>query len=285
MEETRKSKGLIITLIIIIAVLLGVIGYFVYDKYLTDNTTVENNTKGDKNTVKGEELSLSNDVVVELEKKLASIHNYCIVYDYFYTGNDVYTSTISNDDKIDSVINYLDLYSSYKDSKLFNNAYYYVLSDETVTNIKETIKDLFGKDQEFNPGTSYTSSSAIIYVDGKYLLAQNGCGFEGNRALSFTDKAIKTDDEIKIYKVVGYYFPTGYNEAAKNKSILTTDKDGNNIIASKTSNKTATDWMTTEWDYFTEQLKNNADQFDSYVFTFKLDSTGNYYFYSSEIVK
>lgn len=286
-NENKRSKGLIITLIIIIAVLLGVVGFFIYDKYLTDNTTVDKSAKEDKNTVKEEKLSLSNDIVIELEKKIAKIHNYCLVYDYFYTGNDVYASTMSNEDKIDSAINYLNLYSAYtaQDLKPFNNGYYYVLNDETVTKITNTIKTLFGEAQEFTPGTSYDSLATIIKVDNKYLLTDSGCGFEGNRALNYTDRAIKAGDEIKIYKVVGYYFPAGYNETNKTKSVLTSDKAGSNIIASKISNTTAPDWMTTEWDYFTEQLENNANKFHQYVFTFKQDSTGNYYFYSSELIK
>ncbi len=274
MEEKKKSKGLIVTLIIIIVVLLGVIGYFVYDKYLTDNEVVNKETDN-------EELALSDTRVVDIEKKIANIGSFCNRGGKYFYQKNIYNSQMNKYDKIDSVINYLDL-KSLEDTELFtiNDFSGFELSNESIKEVEQTYKNLFGQDQEFVPGDKSSTYSSIIKVDGKYYLALMGCGSEYT-VLDLTQKAIKDGEEIKIYKKVGYLQTVVSMENSILNSALSTDLKGKNIIAQLDKYDVNFD----ETEYYTEQMNKNIDQFDSYVITFKLDSTGNYYFYSSELVK
>ncbi len=263
---SKKVKGLIVTLIIINVTLLGAVGYFVYDKYFTSNEVVDGKTTDNEET----DGVISDELLAELQKKIDSMGPEIHYASEIYMGKNIYNSEMDNQLKTASVLNYIG--GAYNCKSFYNG--WCVVDDATVSNIYATYKLLFGPDQEYVPDTKDNIDRHqlhSLYKDGdKYLYVGGGGGSELS-VFEITEKVTKTNDEIKIYKRVGFSHPQ-YNEKGDYEYYLYSDYYLNNLISKDAPS-------------YEEFIKANPDKFNLYEITFKLDSTGNYYFYSSEIVK
>ncbi len=271
MQKERKGNGLLIAiLLIIILILISLVGFFIYNDYYlkedskgTSEIEVNNLTLGVLETYE------------EIKQKIESIRpelsgsDKCTGEFYLYEEN-VYNNKMEYSAKVESVINYIDLYSNeFIINFQIENNYpdEYELSEFDVYLILANLKKLFGPNEKIESSDKDTS---LIFKSGdKYYLRLNNSGYGcEDGPIIFTQKIVKTKNEFKIYKKVGYPFDFS----------LSTDEDGKNIIAKVDEPDENTD----RYKYFEEQMNENIDKFPTYIITFKLDSTGNYYFYSSE---
>lgn len=270
MQKERKGTGLLIAiLLIIILILISLVGFFIYNDYYLKEDSNESNTE----IIAEEELSLTDAKVIDIEKKIDGIFPYPMDWNAFYDKESISNNKMTEREKQFAVIYYLEKTNENIYGEI-NSDGVYELNTTTANLIISTFKNFFGNDQVLLVGTSYDSDSLLLYINNKYILPQYNGGWASGICIDYTEKALKTTNEIKIYKKVGYFFLASIFD--KDYSTLTSDRNGKNIISKIEKNLLYTD------SSIPKQIKNNSDKFDTYIITFKLDETGNYYFYSSE---
>lgn len=109
MEKIKQSKGLIWLIIILIIVILGLVGFIIYDKVLSNDKTVPNkNTTStiQKQEIENENSDVYNDIIKILDEYFdEKLDEYNIKFDYDYINNDlekanIVKSVMMSDDNI-----------------------------------------------------------------------------------------------------------------------------------------------------------------------------------------
>lgn len=271
MKEENKRHGFLITILIVIILLLSsLVGFFIYNDYYLKDNIKETNTE--------EKLSLSDARVINIEKKIDSLS---YKNSYFYEEEKINSSDINYSSKIAITIKFSDIDFSNSEKEIYdvgnnNNLTGYKLTDENIETITENLKYIFGPDEKFI--TELTKSDCNIGKKDNDYIVEGDCEYEPSYVtLDNLQKAVKNNAEIKIHKKIGYILYSDFHPEIKG-SVLSTDTKGKNIIAKIDNNNS----YTNSREYYKEKMDENLEEFDTYVFTFKLDGTGNYYFYSSE---
>lgn len=269
-NENEKHGSLIAALIVIIFLLSLTVGYFMYNNYyLKDNT---------KETNKEEELSLNDARVIDIENKIDSLS---YKNSYFYEGEKINSSDINYSSKIAITIKFLNIDFSNSETEIYdvgnnNSLTGYKLTDENIEIITENLKNIFGPDEKFI--AELTKSDCNIGIKDNDYIVEGDCEYEPSYVtLDTLQKAIKNDNDIKVYKKIGYILYSDFHPEIKG-SVLSTDTKGKNTIAQINDNNS----YLNSREFYKEKMEENIDEFDTYIFTFKLDEKGNYYFYSSE---
>ena len=308
-NEKRSNLGLKICLVVLSILVIGLSGFIVYDKFISENNNQNKTEEKDKNnatptpTNKPSEASKTEAVNLN-DEQISLLINYIMnIYDneseiygvyrvaegrskdgLFYHKND--KQIINN---IDSNIK-LEMLSS----KIYNE---YMTSsgiyEKTFTKaeVDKLYHELFGLSASSIKYTSNTCPS-LTEENGK-VIVKSGCGNilgPGYHYSIITQfyKAEKTANELYLYQLVGY--PKYDNES--NLEALHSFEDDFTIykdfdLTTKTSgtNKKLYD-ENIKFQYANHgyNLTKIKEELDSYKYTFKLED-GNYYFYSVEKMK
>lgn len=295
LEKNKKNSNLIeyIVIFLLFFVIGMVIGIFVTKKYF--NGKAEEDTKP-KTSVKtsGEDITEN----AEYKGTIDNLYSLLGKDTIFYSTTGVNADTLSNEQKLSIVYNYI-IANKLDTSSVLNTGWYgseqcpfnggttnfnvdvsldengnlvkganCTVSDINATLIQEKYQLIFGNNNidtssNFNP----KSDKTCILVDGIYTCGNidNSMNYVGDLEVNYTiTKVLKENDKIEIYD-------KGY--LTDNRSNVKNSAEGFDKYYLHSSDST---------DYYHE-LK-SADNI-MFKHTFKKASNGNYYYSSSEISK
>ena len=282
--KTNKSNIIIIILIVVIFALGA---YIIYDKLVskmfnnkesvTTNEKIETQNIDNKDNVKDDnvnddnvnsdkivQLDINSSLVLSLMDMLKIDDTNWDVSGYFFTENKIDSSNLNNQIKL--ILGYQ---SNVKNVIINGN----ISDDEEISlktinslKMKTAIQRIFGQNiTYFNEDITLSPCYASKYDKNtdSYIPTLEGCG--GTLLPSYSSqiyKAEQTSDLIKIYNYALYILPS-------------TSK----VNVYKTDKKTLLG--TVNYD---DSLSNLFSEGDSYIFTFKQNSDGTYYWLSSEMI-
>lgn len=267
-------------IIIILAILvLGLGGYLVYDKIIDKDVKEKveeekTDAKEEKEESKGEELSLDNELVIELLEKFDMLNEPTCAFGWARIQR-----LYENDKFLMSNYNYSIKLATALDYKGFDEKYHYrsKLTETEVNELKNNYFELFGFDEKFKLESSGETCPVVELNNGQVFIDNSICGCGGaGYALSskrVTVNAIKYDRSIKIYQKIGFYLHEGIDDYES--IVFTSDIEGNNKLVDLKN----VDVNTYDFEGY---IRNNANQFNTYIITYKKDINDNYYLYSIE---
>lgn len=258
----KKKIGIVLALIAIVTITIATYSYL-NRKNNGNNITSQN---------KEEEISIEKEEIKDL---LIYIQN-----DKFYKYDDDYLINIYYSNKknsVDEIPNY---------NKIdFSIVSYYLNSGNDICQVKNKeitseevelyVKKVYGPDvlyEEVEEGTVFN------FEDGKYLLKNTICDEESplleDNVKTIIIKALKNDNEIKIYQKMAYIFKRTRTNEDQSKQEYYTFLTGFDVSGIPVYSDVPLEEV---------DLKNiNTDDFNTYIYTFKKASDGKYYFSSVE---
>lgn len=292
-KEKRKTNELFIVIILLILSLFCVVKYAMYSKDFGKKELVANNENTNKKEMKKEssskeeDVELSSQLAIELQKKISIFDSYQSgsYYGYFYQKNKLKTEDISSDAKIAIGI------TQHKGfDRDFASATYNALTPDNknvkvIILSKEEIQD--GINAFFGPNTEYNDQS-LKDADDDY------CGFS-----QFVFD--KTRDVYMSEPFTCAGFPKPYIDSKITKIIKKGTKVEVNVKIAYIKFDVREDGNATQYvyrrlddDYSIEKhelLTDNSynidkilDKLDTFKFTFTLNSNNYYYFSQVEKV-
>ena len=270
LEKPKKKKGVIIGFVLLILIILGLVGYILYDKGIIkldakkEKTETKEEVK-EKPEETPEELDINSDEVKELVEK------YNLTTINLIDGRNLYSIAETGNIKRDLSNLKIDEYSAIIAKSSFvagnDNA-----DIRTIDEYNSVFKKVFGPDVQVVKYEGKNYCGLITYNKKTNSFEPVGiCSGWGDSAAAFTYKATKDNEFIRIQTKayilanIGDDYPTVELFEFDNAS------DGDNVI--------------TEVDRKTFDATKYADYLDTYEFSFKKASYGKYYFYSVENLK
>ncbi len=289
--EEKKNKGLYIVIIMLTILLICSLGYIVYNEFIKENETVENNENPNNNNQDNEsneeENNLTEEELNKLGLELFSRTNiesisYITSGNYmFYQKNDLTYNNLNNEERLEYVymqipknVKSYNLEDAYGDSCIDTDTYQYTCYYEKVSTktFEEYYHKMFGSDKN----VSYENFGVIIdklisckqESDEIVCYPSDGGGIKDHTTYLEYDYANQDEDKILMYVKL---LALGYN--GKESGVFS-DAAMNNKIADESPEVTE--------DNMFDLYGNEAG---IYKVTFKKDTNDNYYWYSSEIIK
>lgn len=274
MEEKEKSRGLFWLIIILIVLVLGLVGYIVYDKVLVDNNSVNNNKENntsDKSTTTEKIETITNE---ELEKYLSYVP-FSLLHEDAYHGNNFNISNVNKASLLFTVFHHPELkYATYEDGE---NCWggSCILEEE----FNKKLVEMYNVQIEmFN--SEYNESEKWVNLES-YLLLKDGHYFE----LGYGGGKYKSDISNISYEIIN-------NELIIKEQIgIIVESVGDVIIfngGESIKEYTYTGVEDSDAANFEEQaekyIKDNINDFNTYKHIFKKNNNGTYYWYSTEVV-
>ena len=250
------NKNIIITILAVLVLGLG--GYLVYDKVINNEEVskengVTNNITNDQNIQNNTQYETidSNDTLIQDLYNSTRGHYYTAHGDPIYVTKYLSAENRSYEDKLCLVV------------QTSNNVY----SEANIKRLYEKVHGInsYKRLENLNcPCTTYIFDSS----KNEYKIDQDGCGFDGAYKESIVE-ARKYGDKIEI--ITTFYY-VGMDPTTTNNRYCT------DIYCHTVLSETH-DFV--EINAF-EQYKN---QLNKLTYTYKLDTNGSYYYYSTEINK
>lgn len=293
-NKPKKKKGLIITIVILIFVILGLVTYICLDKfYFSENNKVTSDAQNKvDNSVDEKTLNILRDKLVTHDGSYG-----------FYLGGTVTIDTITAKE----ILPYAILNYAYDNNIEFKNVPEDLEEDLSEVNsekgkvpkskIDNYIKKVFNTDREFSidydeDGDGY-GEYLYLYGENKEveyniekeiynLVRPMGDMHEYSKVGRTFIKAEKNNEYINIYEKVAFcFYGFQYYACATNANA---DKDKELFNYNKFIKKPSIKGLT-EKDINPEYaLENFSDELETYRSTFKLADDGNYYWISTELV-
>ena len=307
-SKSKKVKVIVITLSVILVLILGLQVYAATNGHgniffmIKDLTTfknasgenevfIEDKTEEDiENNVAKKELDINSDEV----KKL---YNYILkessqVESLAYQSKKVTVNDLENDTKLCTLL--VNLKDSEADETKKVQGVVKELTQYTynANTIKNKTKEIFGENINIQYKTvdDLVSGNDYTYENGKYIKSeiQQGGGNYPAQTLEYVLKAEQDGDIINIYdKFVYIYVDLGIGY----KTCIYKDSSRKSIILDNVSDKQLYDEFLMQTYSRDEQFNKNAikkieaasgKEAPTYKHTFKKNSDGNYYWYSTE---
>lgn len=260
-QEKKKGKGPVITIILLVIMILGLVCYICYDKGMIFSKKAEKETKTEEKTTtkeKEENVTFSDS---ELEKYV----NYISPASYgpselLYNIDTVDAKSLSVSDKIKYIAG--QVYSKHTSTSDYS---YDIISE---ADVKSILEEIYGPNTYEKTTFNLGCGDYTLNENDKNYYSKTGCG--GTTA-TYTSNVI-----------------TGY-KATKSKLEITTTYaflDGETKAIYKDYNKTLsldtyTGSMTEDSQvYLDNYVKNNKDKLNTLVYTFESTNGRNYYFTS-----
>lgn len=282
-----KKKSFVVIVILLIAIILGLCVFIAYDKNLfgikgetkkKSNNIVEK--KDDTNTTK--EVEINSELVQNLVYPTVK-SNISGVKQGFVLA-DVSINDYSRDDKMMIAQSYPKVLDGDMDGVCPDNSnaacIYYSASD-----IKDNYLKMFGPDDNYTDGDVKGCGCGCIgkyYKDeNKYEEKQFGCGgaFETTSYENKIYKAEVVEDYLYVYSnsIITYY-----NAQLGKLYIFTSDNSYNSYITSGDDSKV--EYIINNESETQSKLEEliNSGKANTYIWTFKKQSDGKYYYYSSK---
>ena len=272
----KKDNGTLIVFIILGLIILGIIGFFVYDQgYISLGKKKQNNKETKEINIKEEILNnseienkLKNNI--EILEKLEFLGNNV---EHYYREGDIYYKNIKEKDikkgvKLYAVLNYVYFDNNYfiDDNKTHND----LRKSTDFNKINKLYKSIFGEDASADdfginncPHYEYDSAAKKIY-------GYAACG-------GTSQYWILTKPNKFTNKGNNYYVYVNFAVVESGEKVYT-NYDKTKIYNGNIDNTTIRD----KEKFFTEENKSN---FSEYKYTFKKTKAGNYKFISIEKIK
>lgn len=257
----ENKKGFVITIIILILISLGSIGYIVYDKFLSKNNDEE------------EYVNVINDVSIDINK-LYKVGNILDKFDKAFSTSDskylgyIYnnkTLEVKNFDKNAAI--YASIYSD-----LIRSNTEQAISNEIVKNKHEKI---FGKLLEYKPSNLELGENIKITYDEVNKIYKYTASITNNDHKSeYLSKNIKTKLKEDLVIVTRKVFFVEYSGSTV--SIYTDSSKTNKIGTVRLKNGEVS---------IEEVIGKYGSKLNTYEITFKLGSDDEYNFYKIERTK
>lgn len=282
MKEEKKIKISTLIIIILSLLLICTTSYIIYDKIIkVQNIDNEDNITKDKennqDNIEDKKISISEE---EVKNIYYNILNYCNIdkiytrninsgfgYDYLlelYTDGKVTTGEdLSYESKM--TIAYLKLAKENKISTTSKE--YNTIRTINIADIKEAYKFYFGEKIEIKEFSNYQLGNCIIN-DINYICTNGPGGGEGSPFSLITtfDSFETTNSEILVYEKAIYH------DSETNKYYL--DRNSKNEVTELANQNTNI--------ILDDTYKNKLMM---YLHTFKQNSDGSFYLYSTELIK
>ena len=305
--EKKNNKKIIWLLVFLIILVVGFTGYMVYEKIFSENkrkTNYENVNKSTTTTSPKKDQTSQSFTEEEIEKYLS--------YVPFENDSKVMSCAWNQETDCDSTINYLDAYSKDKvtindiaDELLLRMAIFKTKdvssTDSFASNfdicgidttceldgyykgeeVKNKITEMYNKSVELK---DFSVGGGVAYYKKGYLVTGYGAG---NYPPSKINKVISyeiQDNDLIILEQAIFIYETTVKTADieitkttnyKNEDIL---KSYNYVTCSTTNS------CNTISEIAEQYAKDNLNNSNKFKHTFKVNSNGTYYWYSSEIV-
>ena len=309
-----KKKSFIVIVILLIAIILGLCAYIAYDKNLfgikgekKESNTVEK--KDDTNTTK--EVDINSDLVKNLgypksnSKMYSTMPNDHLLNEIYQ--QETYSNFVLKDENVNSFTLSTMVAASLEESNYKDNEIgcHYdenqkIVFDSTDSlnksgckkydeeDLKNDIFKIFGPDTKYSPSNlemTYCGYSTNYDADTKAYYAVMACGAAGAilfKSILKTYKAELKNDYLYVYDyALINYINSSYDEGTISLLFDSYDayqkyentKSTESAIASVASEKEAQSKL--------EELINSGKA-NTYIWTFKKQSDGKYYYYSSK---
>lgn len=276
MKKDNKYVGIVIGLFAVILVLTG---YIIYDKVnYKDNNYKEESLNNQENPEQSKPTPDEIKTLLVTDKEAVDLYESVSwdpcsnQYEYYYKQDKILAKDMPK------YLRQALAFVNTKDSHFTGDA---GTIGATVEDAEKEYKKLFGKDEKlvfeyFDNQSEMYEKTSISYFDmenGKYAIAVGAstCPSFAEKEIVAIEKNI-TKNEIYVYeKVVFWKYTDGYSYEIGN---VYSDTNRTKLIASNL-----------EYDYNDSKIDEYADKLDTYKYTFKQDSVGNYNFISVEKVK
>ncbi|MBS7020453.1 MAG: hypothetical protein KH135_01080 [Firmicutes bacterium] len=222
----------------------------------------------------GTPIDINNEVVTSFMKTFQILDEHTVSKYYFHKGLSYNRNSVPNDVKISLAILSLSKEGKYPLEGLRRT--FKISGSE----IKQKVQKIFGEDVSFqhqtvgnNSGCDFDSLTYDMNSDSYTLKESGGCG--GTLIpyiISRVTSATEYKNHLEIVEKAGFVEPLSlpngdiafnlYNNASKEKTIVS--KESSNEVDAKAIDNSI--------------YNKYQNQFDTYVYTFKKDKAGNYYF-------
>jgi len=271
--EKKNNKGLVVIIVILVLLVLGLGGYIIYDKFMSDDKIAnEGETKVEEKAEKeeAEDLSLVSTSLIQ------KIVDYNIDQLDAYEKNFTVTET-PNNEQLQAMFDYF-----------WDNGNG---TPQTITqsSVSTYFKNVYGMELSSYPDIICNICNLVLYTYDNtkeaYVLTGNH-GHDGNHVSAFIHKAYdiqKNSDEyvITLNKVYGVDMMRGksgfYSDAKRNNKITDLDQFINKDTG-EGDNDSALNYYNTNY----ESLKETSPK---YKYTFKKNEIGEFYLTKYEVIK
>ena len=270
MEENKKNTGFIVATIILAILVIGLMGYIVYDKMSNNNDKNQGNDIEDVTHKENNEQSLKEiDINSDLVKNL--------IYPMNSMGTEGYEWSYQNEtfDTLGRLHRMQD--AAYRispdEEDLNKNQVFY-----KAENVKESYKKIYGPDSSYTDGDLKDSLNTCFVISNydstlKMYIEETGCGFDSLKSVKRVSKKYKAEqnnDYLYVYEYIQSVVvrPESLDNIEKTVVYLLDHDD------QETKQIDYKDYENTIYDMI------NKDEVDTYKWVFKKQSDGNYYFYS-----
>lgn len=223
-EKKKSSSGLIVLVVILLIGLLATSGYIVYDKVIANKETKNNDKEQEKivdTSEKEEVLDIDNPYIQSLYYKVtANSENFSTNWMFPENKDNIIISEMDEKYKMNLVgINLRrdsELYVSCSDvpekqetsySACLPGSNTYSTKKIAKTEIERVYKDLFGKNAELDTSASINLRQInvekyyyVASIDAYVLYTLAGGGTTATKKIGSLTKAVKINDEIKLYE-------------------------------------------------------------------------------------
>lgn len=248
-------KNVVITILAMLVLGLG--GFLVYDKLLSNEKTQNNNEPSEEYT-----LMDKNNANVQYLYKGVRIRP----FDKAYTTSNLKVSDRSQTDKLCSALEVTKSFISYEYTlNGVSEAIYTVNEDD----LRMSYEKIFGSKTYSRVNEFNCACARYVYSDTKYKLVENGCGFTSHYDEEI-EEVRKYNDRIEITTL--YYYSECHPEVYDK---WCTDETCNNILIEKQNGETI--------DASINAFETYKDKLNRLIYTYELSDDGFYYFSGTEI--
>ena len=207
MIEEKKKNKLVGPFIIVLLLLLGAIGFILYDKGIIlkpkeEPKTEKKEVKKEKKEESKEVLDVTDNIIQDLDKKYQTARG-CFSHTSIYAGEkkDV-NDSFTNKEAFNLVTNYMAESEKYKAD---------IINKDSISGdkIKEVIKELFGSNYKYEHASDLSDCGGLEYDKATDTYKSSGAGGCGGTCVYSTYfkvvKAFKTDNKLEVYKRVLFF--------------------------------------------------------------------------------
>ena len=272
MEEKKNNKGLVWLIVILIILVLGLVGYIIYDKTIKDdNQLLNNNTTTTTTKVETNIPEIYEGIYIdesieddEIRNAYALISNLGFMtsgYEWnFGNKTKLLFDDLSEEEKMKMIFVNLVINKKVKYDSMTVDGYKYIILSEDLEN---AVKDVFGNNTfEFNKDFTHNSCTLTLNDENGYDVECYGAGREDDSEDYLIYDMKKNNNTIEIN--VAYYYEI-FEHAGDNPGIYYNTE----MLEEKICNS--------------DEVENNINKLQQYKFTFVNDGN-NYIFDNIELI-
>ena len=268
MEERKNNTGLVVLVTVLVMLVIGMGAFIIYDKVInkTNEPNIEENNEEKKEL---KEISINDKLITTLKYPM---DNFGLGYKTNWDYKNIIIDNLSRADMMYTAEYDLEPIRQVEPDAGLNDIY-------SAIQIENNFKKIFGPDIKYYNGDiedgDYDCGHISEYnKDDNTYIAYGGCGGDTLgyiERISVTYKAEKTDEYIYVYDYVQSVIIRPEDENDYNSDPAAYLLDHNDKETTKI-----------EYDNYENTIYSMIDknEVDTYKWTFKKQSDGNYYFYS-----